>query len=124
MINKFPFSEGLVVNVYLTPLPSDVDINRQVVGVGESYNVSCNATVYGYLNRALEFSWRGPGELPDPIRTSDRESQLHFNPLRRSQIGLYTCTVSVEGFPNQFTEYNINLLADFFSMCNDMISLM
>ena len=122
--NRFPSSSGgLVVNVYLTPSPSDVrEQNGQVVGVGEPYNISCNATVHGNLNGALEFSWTGPGELPDPVRISDIESQLQLNPLRRSQIGLYICTVSVEGFPYQFTEF-VRLLADFFSMCNIMISL-
>ena len=84
--------------------------------VGRDLTLVCQVTVYGNLSGSPVFSWIGPGgDLPQPLRVSQSRSELHFEPLRLSQSGDYSCTVLLEDFPFPSTQ-TVNLDIDFLGM--------
>ena len=86
--------------------------------LGRNFTLACDVTVYGDLSGSPVFTWTGPGgALPQPLRTSDGRSELHFDPLLLSQSGEYSCTVEVEGFPFPSTQ-SIFVDIDFLGTCS------
>ena len=68
--------------------------------VGRNFTLVCDVEVFGNLSGTPGFTWTGPGgALPVPVRTSNTRSELHFDILRLSQSGEYSCTVELPGFP-------------------------
>jgi hypothetical protein len=126
-----PFSFMLVAHTALPSVevgPVDITLGKLDVRLfapleggpvlGRNFTLACDVTVYGDLSGSPVFTWTGPGgALPQPLRTSDGRSELHFDPLLLSQSGEYSCTVEVEGFPFPSTQ-SIFVNIDFLGTCS------
>ena len=67
-------------------------MNGAVPIAGEYYNLTCNVFGADRLNPVITYQWRKSG---DSSRIGTNSSTLLFAPVRVSNMGNYSCTVTV-----------------------------